>query len=83
MPEPVKIAFCSFSDINNPGIYAAPNKSLLPQAGHETSACSEFNFTEWWKSAEGEKMSKPFDVREELVAGLLHTLEAVSTIFYI
>jgi hypothetical protein len=42
----------------------------------------KFNLTEWWKIEEGEKLSKPFDVGEELVAGLLHALAMVSTLFY-
>jgi hypothetical protein len=83
VPEPVKIAFRSFSDIKNPGTYAAPDEILLLQVECKTSVSSKFNFTEWWKSAEGEKMSKAFDIGEELVAGLLRVLEAVSTIFYI
>ena len=71
MPEPVRVAFCSFSDIKNPETYAAPNESLLLQAGYETSVDPKFNLTEWWKIAEGERLSKAFDVGEELVAGLL------------
>jgi hypothetical protein len=82
VPEAVRIAFCSFSNINDSGTYAAPSDSLL-QAGRKTSVDSNFNFTEWWIIVDGEKLSKPFDVGEELVAGLLHVLEAVSTLFYI
>ena len=82
MPEPVKIAFRSFSDINDPGTYSAPDRRLLPQAWCEASVDSKFIFTEWWKIAEGEKLSKPFDVGEELVAGLLSVLEMVSALFY-
>jgi hypothetical protein len=33
--------------------------------------------------AEGQKLSKPFDVGDELVAGLMHALEIVSMLFYI
>jgi len=47
MPEPVKIAFCSFSDIKDPTMYAAPNQSLLLQAGHSASLNPNFNLTEW------------------------------------
>ncbi len=83
VPEPVRVAFRSFSDIKNPGTYAAPDGSLLLQAGSRTSADPKFNLTEWWKVAEGEKLSKPFDVGEELAAGLLRALEMVSTLFYI
>ncbi len=84
MPEPIKIAFRSFLNIENPGTYAEPDESLLPQARHETLVGQRrFNFTEWWKLAEGEKLSKPFNVGEEMVAGLLHALEVVSTLFYI
>jgi hypothetical protein len=46
MPEPVKVAFCSFSDIKNPGTYAAPEESLLQQAGCKTLVGPKFNFTE-------------------------------------
>ena len=83
VPEPLRIAFRSFSDIENPGTYTAPNKSLLQQASYKTSVDSNFNFTEWWKFAESEKLSKPFDVGDELVAGLLHVLEIVSALFYV
>jgi hypothetical protein len=78
VPEPVRIAFHSFSDITKPGTYAAPDESLLLQAGHKTPVGPKFNFTEWWKIQEGEKLNKPFDVGEELVAGLLHALKMVS-----
>lgn len=83
MPEPVRIAFHSFSDINNLGTYTAPDKNQLSQAGCKTSADSNFKFTEWWKTAEGENLSKPFDVGEDLVAGLLRVLDAVSALFCI
>lgn len=83
MPEPVRLGFRSFSDINDPGTYSAPEESLLPQAEGSTSVGSKFNFTEWWTIVEGEKLSKPFDVSEELVAGLLRVLEVVSALFYI
>jgi hypothetical protein len=81
--KPVRVAFCSFSDIKNPGTYVAPKESLLQQAGCKTSVGPKFKFTEWWKFAEGKKLSKSFDVGEELVAGLLSILEMVSALFYI
>jgi hypothetical protein len=43
----------------------------------------KFNLTEWWEIAEGEKLSKPFDVGEELVPGLLRALAIVSVFFYL
>jgi hypothetical protein len=82
LPEPVRITFCSFSDIRNPETYAAPDESLLPQAECETPVDPKFNFTEWWKIVEGKKLSKPFDVGKEMVAGLLRVLEIVSVLFY-
>lgn len=78
VPEPVRIAFRSFSDIKTPGTFSAPEPGLLPGAEYKALDYGKFNFTEWWKIAEGEKLSKPFDVREELVAGLLRVLEMVS-----
>jgi len=86
VPEPVRIAFRSFSDIKNSGgTYSAPDsapdKSLLIQAGNNASVDSKFNFTEWWRILEGEKLTKPFDVGEELVAGLQRVLEMVSAFF--
>ena len=82
IPEPVRIAFRSFSDIKNPRTYAEPDESLLLQARTKASIGPKFNLTEWWKLAEGENLSKPFDVGEELVAGLLCALETVSAFFY-
>jgi hypothetical protein len=79
----VRIAFHSFSDIKNPGTYAAPEESLLPQTKRMILAGLKFNFTEWWKLPEGEKLSEPFDVGKELVAGLLGALDMVSALFYI
>ena len=81
MPEPVRIAFRSFSDIKNPGTYADPDESLR-QTWSKISVYPQFNLTEWWKIAEGDKLSKPFDVGEELVAGLLRALDRVSALFY-
>jgi len=83
VPGPVRVAFRSFSDIKNPETYAAPDGSLLLQAGSRTSVDLQFNLTEWWEIAEGAKLSKPFDICEELAAELLRALEMVSTLFYI
>lgn len=74
------IAFRSFSDIKDPGTYIAPDKSLLLQAGCKALIGPKFNLTEWWNIG-GEKLSKPFDVGEELVAELLRVLEIVSALF--
>jgi hypothetical protein len=82
VPEAVRVAFRSFSGIRNPGPYAAHDEVLLPQAAHNTSANFNYNFTEWWKLEEGEKLGRPFDIGDELVAGLLHVLERVSALFY-
>ena len=60
----------------------APDESLLLPIRYKTPADSEFNFTEWWKIGD-EKLSKPFDVGEEMVAELLRVLEIVSTFFNI
>ena len=81
MPEPVRVAFCSFSDIKNPGTFVAPDDSLLLQPVYNTLVDPKFNITEWWKIAEGEKLSELFDVSEELVAALLRVLETVSALF--
>jgi hypothetical protein len=81
VPEPVRVAFRSFTDIKNPKTYAAPDKSLLLQAGTEISIDSTFNLTEWWKFTEGETLSEPFDVGEELVGALMRALEMVSPLF--
>jgi len=53
------------------------------QAGSKTSIGPKFNLTEWWKVTEGENLSKPFDIGEELVAGLLCALETVSALLCI
>ena len=81
MPEPVKIAFCSFSDIKDPTMYAAPDQSLLLQAGHSTSLNPNFNLTEWWRIVKGKKLSGPFNVGDKLVTGVLQVLERVSAFF--
>jgi hypothetical protein len=82
VPEPIRIAFRCFSDIKDPGTYVAPDESLLLQAGCETPVGHRFKFTEWWKIAEGEKLSEAFDIGEELVAGLLREVEAVCALLY-
>jgi len=81
VPAPVRIAFRRFSDIKNPGTYATHDESLL-QAVNKISIDPKFNLTKWWEIAEGEKLSNPFDVGEELVAGLLRVLAIVSASFY-
>lgn len=83
MPEPVRIAFRSFSDIKNVDTYAAPDESLLLQTGSEKSFGRKFNLTEWWKIKENEKLSKPFDIGDELVAELLDAVVRVCTLFCI
>jgi hypothetical protein len=83
VPEPVRIAFRSFFGIESPGTYEEHDEVLLLQARYKTPVGSRFNFTEWWRIAEGERLRKPFDVGEELVAGLLHALEVVSALYYI
>jgi hypothetical protein len=82
LPEPVRIAFRSFSDIKKPETYSAPDEHLLPPASYETTIDRIFNFTEWWKIDEGEELDKPFDIGEELTAGLLRVLEGVSALLY-
>lgn len=81
MPNPVRIAFRSFSDIENPETYVEPPESLVLRAGYKASVGLEFNLTEWWKFDAGRTLSKPFDVGEELVSGLLRVLEIVSASF--
>jgi hypothetical protein len=83
VPEPVKIAFRSFSDIKDPRTYTAHDECLLLQAGRSASLNPNFNFTEWWRIPEGEKLSGPFNVGDELVAGVLQVLERVSAFFNI
>jgi hypothetical protein len=83
VPESVRVAFRSFSDIRNPGSYTAPDGSRLLQGEVQLSYIAQFNFTEWWKIEEEETMREPFDVRNEVVAGLLHALETVCTLFHL
>ena len=78
MPEPIRIAFRSFSDIKNVGTYAAPKISLLLQVGCKESVDSSFKFREWRRIVEGNTLTGPFDVSEDLVAELLRILEEVS-----
>jgi hypothetical protein len=73
----VRVAFNGFSDIRTPRSYAAPDGSRLLQSNVRPSDTPKFNFTEWWEIGEGETMEKPFDVREEVVVGLLRALEKV------
>jgi hypothetical protein len=82
VPEPVRIAFRSFSDIKKPETYSAPDEHLLPPASCETTIGRTFNFTEWWNIDKGDELDKPFDIGEELTAGLLCVLERVSTLLY-
>lgn len=83
VPESVRIAFHSFSDLRNPGTYTTPDGSRQLPGEVQESTISQFNFTEWWKIGEGETMSEPFNVRDEVVVGLLHALEMVRTLFHI
>jgi hypothetical protein len=85
VPEPVRIAFHSFSDIKNLGTYAAPEESLLLQTWSMTriSEGPNFHLPKWWEIPEGEKMSKPFNVGEQLVIELLCVRSMVSALFYI
>jgi len=83
VPEPVRIAFRSFSNIRNPGTFSAPKERLLLQAGCKASVDPKFDSTEWWKIAKGEQLREPFDVGEEMVDGLLEVLEMVCALFYL
>ena len=78
MPEPVRIAFRSFSDIKNAGTYVPPNKILLLQAGCKESVESNFKFREWWRIVEGDRLNRQFNISEDLVTELLRVLEVVS-----
>ena len=82
MPEPVRIAFQSFSDIKKADTYSAPNEHLLPPASNETTSGRAFKFTEWWNLDEGKELDKPFDIGDELTAELSRVLERVSTLLY-
>jgi hypothetical protein len=83
LPESLRTAFHSFSDITDPGTYSTPNVTTLPQSDVQTLDVPVTLFTEWWRIGEGEKLREPFDVRDELVAGLLRILDVVSDFFYL
>jgi hypothetical protein len=82
VPKPVRIAFRSFPDIKDPRTYVARDESLLLQTAHNASVNPDFNLTEWWRIARGEKLSRLFNGGDELVAGVLQVLERVSTLLY-
>ena len=80
VPESIRVAFGSFSDIKNPGSYTTPDGHSLLQGKDQPSDTAQFKFTEWWEIREGETMREPFDVRDELVEGLLRTLQMVCSL---
>jgi hypothetical protein len=84
VPESVKIAFHSFSDIRNPGTYATSNRDQKLKGKGKVQALPilPFSLTEWWNFGEGVVMKEPFDVRDELIAGLLRALKMVCTLFH-
>ncbi|KAH8993768.1 hypothetical protein EDB92DRAFT_1815424 [Lactarius akahatsu] len=65
----------NFSDIRDPGTYTTHNGNQKLNENIQASAIPQFNFMEWWKIGEGVEMKEPFDVGDELVAGLFHALE--------
>ncbi|KAF8261276.1 hypothetical protein EI94DRAFT_1705649 [Lactarius quietus] len=75
VPESVQVAFRSFSDIRNPGSYTAPDGSQLLKGNVQQAKAPQFNFTEWWEISQGDTLSEPFDVRDEIVRELLCVLE--------
>ncbi|KAH9007619.1 hypothetical protein EDB85DRAFT_1904881 [Lactarius pseudohatsudake] len=79
VPESVKIAFHSFSDIRNPGTYATSNQNqkLKGKGKVQASPTLPFSLTEWWNAGEGVVMKEPFDVRDELIVGLLRALKMI------
>jgi hypothetical protein len=77
IPESIRVAFGSFSDIRNPGSYTAPDGSSLPKDTDGRSDDTQFNLTKWWEIRDGETMGEPFDVRGELVEELLRALRTV------
>jgi hypothetical protein len=86
IPEPVKIAFRCFSDNMDPRMYAAPSahdEIVLLHDWCDAGLEPTFNFTEWWTIAEGEKLSRPFNVGDELVGELLRVLEKVNCFTFI
>ena len=85
MPESIRIAFHSFLDIWVAGSYTAPKRGQVPTGGTPPpSDAPQFNFTEWWKTGEGET-TRPFDVQDELIPKLLLASEKVwgSSYFFI
>jgi hypothetical protein len=77
VPESIRIAFHSFSDIRVAGSYTTPERGQVPTGGTPPpSDAPQFNFTEWWKTGEGET-TRPFDVRDELIPKLLLASEKV------
>ncbi|KAI9431445.1 hypothetical protein BJY52DRAFT_1199675 [Lactarius psammicola] len=78
--ESVRVAFRNFLDIRDPGTYTAPERNRQLQEKVQEPGVLQFNFTEWWKFGEGEIMKEPFDVREEVVVGLLHALEMEASV---
>jgi hypothetical protein len=77
IPESIRVAFGSFSDIRNPGSYTTPDVSSLPQGTDGRSDGTQFNLTKWWEIRDEETMGEPFNVRDELVGELLHALRMV------
>ncbi|KAI9429039.1 hypothetical protein H4582DRAFT_2065953 [Lactarius indigo] len=69
------LPFTIFSDIRNPASYAAHDADQRLKCKIEALAIPRFKLTEWWKIGEGVTMKEPFDVRDELVAELLRSLE--------
>ena len=83
VPESIRIAFRSFSDIRVTGSYTAPDRSQLPTGSAvPLSDAPQFNFTEWW-NIEGERIRSPFDIWDELIPKLLHALKKVCAFFYL
>src|ERR1700744_4903926 len=78
IPKSVRVIFCCFSDISNPGSYTTPDSSQQPKGKNKPSHFPQFIFTEWWNIGEGETMRKPYNVCDEIVVGLLHAIEMVS-----
>ena len=81
MHDSIAIAFRCFSDIKHPETYEDHDDILLLPALSRESTDPKFGLTEWWKIAEGGKLTKPFNVGDELVEGLLHALKRVSIQF--
>ncbi|KAH9038879.1 hypothetical protein EDB85DRAFT_2141449 [Lactarius pseudohatsudake] len=77
VPESVKITFHSFSNIRNPGTYATSNwdQKLKGKGKVQASPTLPFSLMEWWNFGEGMVIKEPFDVCDELIAGLLRALK--------